>query len=493
MNRGSKQGSGKKPEQFIPELIKQIIEDVMATNAMPHDEWRALWESPFVPMAIPTPDRRQYPCTRVGIDSAHVITEQVWKANAGYRARFTRPKFDRVSFEAIGKAIADCNSHLPIDAKPDEPVSDHFYESIATDYQINLDTGAKKATEDLDRHIPCSLFRGDHRVASFSVGPVKFRPRKEWIATFVDAPALNHVVACEMGDATRDDLQKQIRDDPQDAGEREAVAILDFLGSNGWVATVRIERHEPSRSHEKAMAIVGLAIDAIGLRFPLDAARLFTKSGRQHLFNEIRLASRPSGGFLRGWTASRAGIGDRPGAIAAKMRVEQTFLDAAGLLLTEYLASRNAGKAVHFVERWANALYWFGEARREASDFMAVVNYGCAADGISGAGGAVAPMIEFAVAALESPVSSSATGGLSVADAVRRVYADGRNKIAHGEVSGLLEDHSETRMIGDNLVAALLNEVTPIIADLFAAKDRILEVSEAHAYRAIKVRMKERA
>ena len=268
---------------------------------------------------------------------------------------------------------------------------------------------------------------------------------------------------------------------------------MDFLGSNGWVASVRIEGHEPSRSHEKAMAIVGLAIDVIGLRFPLDAARLFTKTGRQHLFHEVRLASRPSGGFLRGWSASPAGIGDRPGAFRMKMKAEQAFLVAAGMLLTEYLASRNNGKAVHFVERWANALYWFGEARREPSDFIAIVDYGCAADGISGAGGAVNSMIEFAAAALGSPAVPSATEGLSVADAVRRVYAEGRNKIAHGEVSGLLEDHSETRKIGDNLVVALLNEVTPIIADLLAVQDKMLEIGEAHAYRALKVRMNARA
>ena len=175
------------------------------------------------------------------------------------------------------------------------------------------------------------------------------------------------------------------------------------------------------------------------------------------------------------------------------MQAEQTFLDAAGVLLNEYLVSRNSGKGLHFVERWANALYWFGEARREASDFMAVVDYGCAADGISAAGGSVNPMIAFAVAALESPVKSPANVGLTVSDAVRRLYADGRNKIAHGEVSGLLEDHSDTRMIGDNLVAALLNEVTPVIAGLFAVNDRMLEVGEAHAYRALKDKLKARA
>ena len=308
MSRGGTQGSGKKPDQPIPKLIEQIVDDVMATAAMPHDEWHELWESPFVPMAIPTPDRRQYACTRLGIDAAHAITEQVWKASAGYRARFTRAKFDRISFEAIGRAIADSNSHLPTVAEPGQLVDDRFYEAIAGDYEANLEAGAENATEDLDRHIPCTLFRGDHRVGPFNVGPVKFIPRNDWIAGFLNAPVLKHVLASEKGEVTQDELQKQVRDNPNDTGEREAIALLDFLGSNGWVATVRIVGNEANRSHEKAMAIVGLAIDAIGLRFPLEAARLFTKSGRQHLFHEVRLASRPSGGFLRGWSNSRPGL-----------------------------------------------------------------------------------------------------------------------------------------------------------------------------------------
>lgn len=81
---------------------------------------------------------------------------------------------------------------------------------------------------------------------------------------------------------------------------------------------------------------------------------------------------------------------------------------------------------------------------------------------------------------------------MSVENAVRQVYADGRNKLAHGEVPGLLEDHSETRMVGDELVGALLNEVTPILADLIVKHDTMTKVREKEAYRALIVRMKNR-
>ncbi|MBY0305084.1 MAG: hypothetical protein K2W86_08055 [Sphingomonas sp.] len=126
-----------------------------------------------------------------------------------------------------------------------------------------------------------------------------------------------------------------------------------------------MQGHEPVRSHEKASVIVGLAIDVIGLRFHLEDARLLTKSGRQHLFSEARLATTMTGQFLKGSFSSRAGLGGPPGALAAKMLAEQPFLNDAGRVLDAYVSARNTSKAPHLVERWANALYWFGEARRE--------------------------------------------------------------------------------------------------------------------------------
>lgn len=114
MNRERKQGSGKKPDQPIPALIERILDDVIATNVTPHEEWHKLWESALVPMALPTPDRRQYPFTRSGIGAPHTITEQIWNGNARYRSRFTRAQFDRIFFEAIGQAIVDCKYHMPV-------------------------------------------------------------------------------------------------------------------------------------------------------------------------------------------------------------------------------------------------------------------------------------------------------------------------------------------------------------------------------------------
>ncbi len=174
------------------------------------------------------------------------------------------------------------------------------------------------------------------------------------------------------------------------------------------------------------------------------------------------------------------------------MRAERSFLDDAGQILAAYLAGRNEGAAAHLIERWSNALFWFGEARRESSDFMAVVDYGCAADGLSGAGGKIGKITKFAEAALNPKGAITPTGILSVKEAVQRVYGEGRNKLAHGEKYGLLEDHHETRTIGDNLLTALLNEITPEIAKIIATRTQILDISEDHAFKALVTRLSNR-
>jgi hypothetical protein len=41
---------------------------------------------------------------------------------------------------------------------------------------------------DADHHIPCHLFHSGQGVAPFSVGPVEFLPRADWLIRYVKDP-----------------------------------------------------------------------------------------------------------------------------------------------------------------------------------------------------------------------------------------------------------------------------------------------------------------
>lgn len=489
MVRRREHGSGK-AKASVPKLLGAVVEDVIAARAMPTDEWRRLWPDPFTSMAIPAGQGREFPCTQAGIDAAYAIADQTWDDRVDLRQTVAREPFRRLAFNAIGMAIANVRSHLPPD-QHEGNVGDNVFDAVADDYAKNLDLNTAQVRADLDRHVPCHIFDPMQGVPSFAVGPVHFRTRADWIAAFVTDPAvLAHIRQAEADDLNRTAAADRLL--ARAAGREAQVAwdVLSAIWQYSWVATVRLNRHEITRSHHKAATIVGLALDAIGLRFHLQDALRFTRAGDQHLHTEDRLATTVDGVVLRGFSSPCPGLSGPRGAMVAKMQAERPFLDAAGRLLERYVTARNDGRAPHVVERWANALYWLGEARREHSDFMAVVDYGCAADGLSRAGGESNAMVGFAEAALNPHERPTPVGTLSVRDAVLKVYQEGRNKLAHGEEPGLLEDRGETRAIGDNLVCSMMNVVTLVLDGTITDKPEILSIKEEHAYRLLGLRLK---
>lgn len=472
-------------------LIETIIEEVIKAKAMPYAQWLALSPNPLVPLAIPVSQDGQYPVTQAGVDAAHALTQQSWQLCETLRQTIDREAFSRLSFRAIGDTLRDCQVHLPevTDEQKgqDWVLGESFYVALAEDYNVRLQQLATRASLDVDRHIPCHLFHLNQAVPAFAVGPVQFLPRAEWLDSFVKDSEVRNLI--RQVETRQLEMEKLTERSTTSAVGRHALDVLRTLRQYSWVATVRMEGHEPARSHLKASVVVGLAIDAIGLRFQVEDARRFTKAGKQHLFAEDRLATTLDGRILRGTSVQMPGIGGSPGALAAKMVGEQPFLDAAGCILQHYVNGRKNGHALHLVERWANALYWVGEARREVSDFMAVVNYGCAADGLSGAGGKASDMTSFAEAALKPKTEPVPDGTLTVGDAVHKVYREGRNKLAHGEIPGLLEDLAEPRAVGEALMSALFDVVTPVLADLLQNEPNLSELDGKLAYRLLKAKL----
>lgn len=495
MARASKLNNQKLPNVPPAQLLETILGDVLKAAAMSYDEWWALSPFPLIPLAIPSGDGREYRATQEGVNAAHELCAQVWRNREDFRQTFSPAGFNKVVFQAIGETILNSRFHLPRDSaeRGSETVDDAFYSAMAADFEIYLNLLADAARPNVDRHVPCHLFHHDQLVPAFAVGPVKFLPRAEWIDRYVkNAAALDHIKRVESREISYDALRSQALAPRSDRDLHTAWEVLSAFGNFEWVATIGMSGHELSQSHHKASVIVGLAIDAIGLRFQVEDARRFTKAGRQHLYSEQRLATTPDGSLLGGWSTQIPGLGAAPGALARRMQAERPFLDAAGKLLDAYVQGRLTGSAPHLVERWANALYWVGEARREASDFMAVVNYGCAADGLSGAGGEAARMVDFAEAALNPNSDATPTGSLGISDVVRKVYREGRNKLAHGEKAGLFEDLSETRALGDALLVNLFDAVTFELALVVDQKPDIFNLKEAQAYRALETRIKQR-
>ena len=481
-------------------LLETIVGEVFEAAAMPEDDWWALNRFPLQPLlAIPVSEGRMYPATQAAFEAAHTLTRRVWEEREDYRQTIEREAFDRLSFSAIGQAIQAALSRRHEeagDAEGSDERDSALNQDLADDFRNILEKLAEEVRTDVDRHIPCTLFREDQLVPAFTVGPVGFLPRADWIDRFVrDREARSVVDRVQQGELTIDDVRRRALEPDSGRAIQDALTAITFLRGFSWVGTIRAAGHEARQSHRKMSTIVGLAIDAVGLGFLVEDARRFTRAGRAHLFAEDRLATAVDDGrFIHGWSTNVPGLGSAPGALAAKMQTEREFLDAAGTILEAYMESRQKGGAPHLVEAWVNALYWVGEARREVSDFMAVVKYGCAVDGLSGAGGKASAITEFAVAALApQEVDEPRDGARSIAQAVERVYTKGRSNLAHGDTPGLLEDFSEPRRVGDFLLMNLFYAVTSALAEIVEDEEScVLGLKKKHAHRCLKERLRTR-
>ena len=408
----------------------------------------------------------------------------------------SRRAFDRLSFLAIGGSIRDVIARLPdetTDGETSGELEPLFYEELGADFGKSLDGLVEKVGREVDQHIPCELFHADQGVPAFSVGPVDFRPRADWIDCFVKDPETRNIVErVERRELTIEEVRRQSSEPEGGRAARDAMTVNTFLRGFSWVGTARTEGHEFGQSHWKTSILVGLAIDAMGLRFHPEEARRFMRAGRGRVDVEDRLATSVDDGMLlHGWSAHVPGLGSAPGELAKRMREECKFLVAAGRILEVFVKHRQEGAAPLLVERWVNALNWTGEARREASDAMAVVKYGCALDGLSGGEGNSGAISEFAEAAF-GPTQGDERGSRapSVADVVEMVYGEARSGLAHGGKSGLLEDFSDVRSIGDLLLASLFYPVTLALAEFIEQESPAPGLGRNNAYKALRARLK---
>ncbi len=101
-------------------------------------------------------------------------------------------------------------------------------------------------------------------------------------------------------------------------------------------------------------------------------------------------------------------------------------------------------------------------------------------------------MIAFAETALKPGGEAVPEGALTVDAAVHKVYREGRNKLAHGEMSGLLEDLAEPRAVGEALLSALFDVVTPVLADLLQNEPNFPNLDEKRAYRLLEAKLASR-
>jgi hypothetical protein len=233
--------------------------------------------------------------------------------------------------------------------------------------------------------------------------------------------------------------------------------LAKAIGSCEWIIAVAVDGRERSRSFACATVSALVALDSLGLSMPISAARNLRGPGHEraaHLTHELHQREGQDISFSISLDLPR--LGGPPGAQAGLLSDTETLRGAIGDALAAFVSVQQAGNCPELMHRWVEAMYWFGQARRERNEFISLVKFGIALD-VLAKGGKAKGILELARAALgKADDDVIASGNRTLKQVVNTLYNDGRSKIAHGGTLALLQELPIELGLADNFTAHVL-------------------------------------
>ncbi|HHV48855.1 MAG TPA: hypothetical protein GXX56_07790 [Rhodocyclaceae bacterium] len=305
---------------------------------------------------------------------------------------------------------------------------------------------------------------GMERASPFSLGPVTFLNRTDWIDSvdfpqkgkdhYLNLPEKNH----RWKDILKDALQKPNDGSPIDG---LANAVYGAIAECPALVKVSVRGYELEFSRKLARLIGKTALDAISLGFGAPECFL------QQALQDERLP--PTGsrslvetqGFL--WLPGHF-LGSRIPS-QPHPRVMQALVDMEGILpafaaILDGLVDPSNHPHPKLANRWATALDWFGEGNREQSDAIALAKLGTCLDVLC-CGGKYPGIRDMVVHLTGTARKTQVIPGRrprTLEELVRGIYEHGRSKILHGTHYDRLESFATERRYAGYLARIVLIE-----------------------------------
>ncbi|MET4245491.1 hypothetical protein [Bradyrhizobium sp. RT10b] len=464
----------------IETLIETIVEEAWRVSNLPLADQMAEKRpgSPFPP-SIPVGMAQIHTSNR-GFDAIGKLADLYRFEPPSLRNRISKETYAKAALFAIGDSIIGFpDLQLSTDADWVAPMATLFKEKLAA----RLVNTTKNQTQ----YIPCHIFDPDQKVPAFKIGPVTFYPRSDWLRS-LDAGVVRIDLIRKVwkGSLSTEELQKDAFSGRSADAVRGAFAAVKSVGGHFWVAAVKVPDHEPIQSTKKGTMLVSLAMDVLSLLLvPTDSARLLMSGGQHAAFSERSLFSNDQGKLFDRVRIHMHGLGGPPGHAKKFLKGTKKLLDAAGVIISRYDTDAASGRSSRLVERWINALHWYGQALREPSDFMALVKYGCAMDILTDGTGNLTQLAARTAAAFGiEPDAVVTKDGDKLETIISRVFNEGRSALAHGSDFGVLAEKGDQRALAYDLVhKLLLSFIEPLAAIIKESHAMLtLEKDEVRAF-----------
>lgn len=429
----------------LQDQIRIIIEELTRLQTIPAAQRNKDDDFPL-PRMLGVGNGRSIVLSRKIDDMISMVADQLLAADSSLSSKVTRAEWHALVRQALGPALA----MIDLDVDPAENAK-----IVLAEIRTVLST---RVTSYSMREFAfgCTLF-GNTAIKPFSIGPVRFESRLEWLARkstdgSVSATTRRRVEQAWAGKRLR--KRKPSLDSICESG------ILDAIGSCPFVCSVTTTGLAKEAGLEKALTAARLAITAVALLWRTPSLAL---EGMNLLFDR-RIHRQTTLSFMPGKIASSgirlSHMPHGPGLKEGEW--EAAFAECADLFsvvaeILDYVidANGNVGRPT-MMNALAQALLWFHEGCRETVTLMAIVKYSATLDALA-CGGKAAGIRRLITARLDIQDSTPIwPNGPTLKQAVDEIYSDGRSRTIHGTNVRLGHDWTATRGLAEQFARRCL-------------------------------------
>ena len=359
------------------------------------------------------------------------------------KAMFTNAEWNRMVKEAFGQTLGQQYRDGVTEDRPGAAV-------LAVKARLEERISEVRAGEYV---FGCHLFgdRDGSPFGCFSIGPVEFAPRRQWLARQRRTGRVSKITASRLERAWSGRKLRERKPSHESIVESE---ITGTVGDCEWVCSVSVGPAGQDAGLRKALTGMRLAVAAIALAWERPSSVvdeiLIVFDRNPHLQQYVVFA--PDGGSGSGSrrAGTRRGLSwVAPEAWRRLVAGRRNVFDCAGEAISYVTGTGGPAKRPKMMHTVFQALHWLHEGCREDNDAMAIVKFCSSMDAL-------------ACGKREKGITALGKARLTVRDEarfdslVKRIYQDGRSRTVHGTNEKLTHDWSGDRHGAEHLARELL-------------------------------------
>lgn len=462
-----------------PDLIATILAQTLACQDPTTAESRVRQHSRYGPLGPYIGGG--YPTTDAAMEALAELADRVRMNDPALRLGINRDQMRLLTSRVVGELLNELAQ---------EPDAAQHWPMI----RACLISRTQNIGQEIVHYIPVWLFLDQH-CAPFSIGPVRFVQRKDWLDVIAArrgqesswmagvntlwaggrlkvgswCTGLKAGVRALRRVPTQPSVWRQAFAEGRRFTEPKATSdarmVAGLVHPDQWVVCAEVDGFEREESRRRGLLVTRVALDTIRLVLVGSDRRLISTAADSVAPLSVERLSQVAGEDLaRGWRFNRPGLSGRPGTAQTIVDEAKALFDAAGACIAAAVTTRPTHSCPKLADRWFNAAHWFGRACLADVDFVAVVMLVIALDVLCG-GLEEKGILELIAQLTNTPMSAPVLPeGTTLKKLVNRSYKL-RSDVAHGSVLALHEALDVERAQLEGLAAIAIVEYAVQLAN----------------------------